>query len=101
VVVSDNDRQLSSGDHCDGCERITFNHPVRLMDVLLRLKATALLSYQNGNTEVSSDRFRNIELGKFNDENLPGFPGIPGFSSDFRCFPEWVLPIRAKKKNCF
>jgi hypothetical protein len=26
-----------------------------------------------------------------NDENLPGFPG---FASDFRGFPEWVLPIK-------
>jgi hypothetical protein len=31
------------------------------------------------------------------DDTFPGIPGNPGFSSDFRHFPEWVFPI----KNCF
>jgi hypothetical protein len=33
------------------------------------------------------------------DENFPRIPGNPGFPSDFRGLPEWVFPIRGKKKS--
>jgi hypothetical protein len=34
----------------------------------------------------------------FRDENFPVIPGNPGFSSDFRGFPEWVFE---KEKKIF
>jgi hypothetical protein len=46
-----------------------------------------------------------VKAGAFSNVNANGtvirdenFPGIPGFSSDFRGFPEWVFPIRPKKR---
>jgi hypothetical protein len=30
---------------------------------------------------------------QFRDDNFPGIPGNPFFSSDFWGFPEWVFPI--------